>query len=272
MVNKLTIGFHVVARSRRVEAAADGDLKVLSRLSLLAMCIAGLLMTPLLHANSSKASSLVGQVVVTQQGELLGRVEDIAVNVEQGRVDFVVVSIGSFLVDDNLIAVHPDALGKSDDGAYLVVYSDDLDAARRFGADNWPASPDVMPSADRAPVAVDEVELEAETPAATERVATISDGRRTATMKAGEGPSQIETVAGRAQNPDSGVQYKRFTDGKLPAYMADSEFDKLDEDRDGYLSRSEIGPRLQNGVRYTDFDVDGNQGIDPFEFQLMKEG
>lgn len=243
---------------------------MLSKFSLLALCAASLLITPFSQANSSKASSLVGQVVVTQQGELLGRVEDIAVNVEQGRVDFVVVSIGSFLVDDNLIAVHPDALGESEDGRYLVVYSDDLDSARRFGAGNWPASADVMPSADRTPVTAEDVSVEEAAPG--ERVATISDGRRTATMKAGERTSQIETVTGRAQNPESGVRYKRFTDGKLPAFMADSEFDKLDEDRDGYLSRSEIGPRLRSGVRYADFDVDGNQGIDPFEFQLMKEG
>lgn len=243
---------------------------MLSRLSLLALFAASVLMTPFTHADSAKASSLVGQVVVTNQGELLGRVEDIAVNVEQKRVDFVVVSIGSFLVDDNLIAVHPDALGKSADGRYLVVYSDDLDAARRFGANNWPTSPDVMPSADRTPVAADTVSDGQEV--SGERVATISDGRRTATMRAGDRTSQIESVPGRAQNPQSGVRYKRFTDGTLPAYIADSEFDKLDEDRDGYLSRSEIGPRLRSGVRYTDYDVDGNDGIDPFEFQLMKEG
>ena len=54
--------------------------------------------------------------------------------------------------------------------------------------------------------------------------------------------------------------------------MADSEFDRLDEDNDGYLSRAEIGERLQRNIRYQDYDVDGNAGIDPFEFQLLKEG
>ena len=243
---------------------------MLSRIILLAAFAAAALFSSLSYANSNKASSLVGQVVVTPQGELLGRVEDIAVNVEQKRVDFVVVSIGSFLVDENLIAVHPDALGRSEDGRYLVVYSDGLNAARRFGANNWPTAPDVMPSADRAPVEVAELDTDQ---AVGERGATISDGRRTATMKAGERAAQIESaVTGQPQNPASGVRYKRFTDGKLPAYMADSEFQRLDEDRDGYLSRSEIGPRLRNGVRYQDFDVDDNEGIDPFEFQLMKEG
>ena len=96
---------------------ANGETKVLSRICMLAVITASAMCSSFVHAESDKASSLVGQVVLTQQGELLGRVEDIAVNVEQKRVDFVVVSIGSFLVDDNLIAVHPDALGGIDRGA-----------------------------------------------------------------------------------------------------------------------------------------------------------
>lgn len=237
---------------------------------MLAVITASAMFSSFIHAESDKASSLVGQVVLTQQGELLGRVEDIAVNVEQKRVDFVVVSIGSFLVDDNLIAVHPDALGRSEDGRYLVVYSDDLAKARRFSADDWPSSADVLPGADRSPVVADATDPAT---AAVEPLATISDGRRTATMKSGERTVQIDSaVNGRVENPASGVRYKRFTDGQLPSYMADSEFERLDEDRDGYLSRSEIGPRLRSNVRYKDYDVDDNDGIDPFEFQLMKEG
>ena len=190
--------------------------------------------------------------------------------VEQKRVDFVVVSIGSFLVDDNLIAVHPDALGRSEDGRYLVVYSDDLARARRFSADNWPSRADVLPSKAREPVAVEEVDAEAADGA---RVATISDGRRTATMRSGERTVQIDSaVTGGVENPVSGVRYKRFTGGEMPSYMMDSEFERLDEDRDGYLSRAEIGPRLRSNVRFEDYDVDDNDGIDPFEFQLMKEG
>ena len=112
------------------------------------LAVSTLLFSPV-YAESAKATNLVGQVVVTADGELLGRVEDIAVNVASKSVDYVVVSIGSFLVDDNLIAVHTDDLGQSEDGRYLVVYSDDLDSARRFGADNWPDSADVLPGAGR---------------------------------------------------------------------------------------------------------------------------
>ena len=226
-------------------------------------------------AETGKASSWVGRVVVTQDGELLGRIEDLAVDLDNKRVDYVVVSIGSFLIDDNLIAVHPDALGQSDDGRYLVIYTEDLDAAQRFGSNNWPAQADVLASGDRQPVAVDDdIDAEEETGFDTDRVATISDGRRTAIMKAGERSAQIEVSPGAAPRATAGPQVrpKRFSqDGSPAPLLADSEFERLDDNGDGYLSRSEIGARLARDVRYQDYDLDGNDGIDPFEFQIMKE-
>lgn len=225
-------------------------------------------------AETAKASSWVGRVVVTQDGELLGRIEDLAVDLDNKRIDYVVVSIGSFLIDDNLIAVHPDALGESEDGRYLVIYTENLDAARRFGSNSWPTQPDVLPSEDRQPVAVDEMDTEEETGFDADRVATISDGRRTAIMKAGERSAQIEVSPGAPPPAAAGpeVRPKRFAqDGSPAPLLADSEFERLDDNGDGYLSRSEIGARLARDVRYQDYDLDGNDGIDPFEFQIMKE-
>jgi len=251
---------------------------VISRICMLAVCLAGALLAFSVHAETSKASSWVGRVVVTPNGELLGRIEDLALDLEAKKVAFVVVSIGSFLVDNNLIAVEPDALGLSEDGRYLVVYSDDLAKASRFGADNWPASPDVLASAERKAVVVDSDAVAAESSAEgsggfnSARSATISDGRRTATMKAGERKASIETTARSQTNSAETVevQPKRFQDGGGEPLVADSEFDKLDENGDGFLSRSEIGPRLQGHVRYQDYDLDGNEGIDLFEFQILK--
>lgn len=224
-------------------------------------------------AETAKASDWVGRVVVTTDGELLGRVEDFSLDVEQKRVGYVVVSIGSFLVDDNLIAVHPDALGESEDGRYLVVYTDSIDSARRFGANNWPTSADVLPSADRQPIAVDEIEADDRSSGFSgDRMATISDGQRTATMKPGEIRAKFETNA-TALTPISEleVQPKRFTGSfSTDPVLADSEFERLDDNGDGYLSRSEIGPRLQKNVSYQDYDFDGNDGIDAFEFQILK--
>ncbi len=121
----------------------------MSKICLLAACVASAFLTFASFAETTKASSWKGRVVVTPNGELLGRIEDLAVDVEAQQVKFVVVSIGSFLVEDNLIAIAPDAIGPSEDGRYLVVYSDQLANARRFGAESWPAQPDVLASAER---------------------------------------------------------------------------------------------------------------------------
>ncbi len=223
-------------------------------------------------AEVTKASEWVGRVVVTTGGELLGRIEDMAI--EDHRVAYYVVSIGSFLIDDNLIAVDPDALGASTDGRYLVVYSEDLADAQRFGSGSWPATADVMPSSERVAVMVsDEVEAEDETGGfEADRVATISDGRRTATLKPGERTALIEAEAEtEPASPVDTIRPKTYR-GSLPSdpVVADSEFERLDEDGDGYLSRREIGPRLQRDVRYGDYDLDGNDGIDQFEYQVLK--
>jgi len=220
-----------------------------------------------------KASSWVGRVVVTANGELLGRVEDLAVDVEQQRVKFVVVSIGSFLIDENLIAVDPKALGESDDGRYLVVYADNLDQARRFGSNTWPDQADVIPSASRQspPEDVATADQTSATVGSGPQ-ATISDGRRTATLNAGERNASIEQIGQQSEVDDNNVvQPKKYSRGSAGApLLADSEFERLDENNDGYLSRGEIGVRLNKGIRYQDYDLDDNDGIDPFEFQLLK--
>lgn len=255
-----------------------------NRMSLQAVVIAAVLASTVLPTalvssvwaattESVKATSWVGRVVVTASGELLGRVEDLAVDVEQQRVKFVVVSIGSFLIDENLIAVDPRALGESEDGRYLVVYADNLDRARRFGTDTWPDSADVLPSASRQPPPAEVAAAdESNAPAGSGPQATISDGRRTATLKAGERNASIEQIGRQAESGKSDVvQPKKYTRGNADApLLADSEFERLDENNDGYLSRGEIGIRLNKGIRYQDYDLDDNDGIDPFEFQLLK--
>jgi len=258
---------------------ANGETEVrrnlsVSRIQVLVAILSGVLAAGAVSADTTKASSWIGRVVVTADGELLGRIEDLAVDVDEKRVQFVVVSVGSFLIDDNLIAVHPDALGPSVDGRYLVVYTDDLDGARRFGANSWPTAPDVLASADRRPVTVDDDAGvgDADAGSADDRVATISDGRRTATIKSGERNSRIESApSARPQLSKREVQPKQYQGSGAEPLFADSEFQRLDENGDGFLSRSEIGPRLQSHVRYQDYDLDGNEGIDAFEFQLLKE-
>ncbi len=219
-----------------------------------------------------KATDWIGRVVITPDGELLGRIEDLAVDMEAKQLKYVVVSVGSFLIDRNLIAVDPDALGQSEDGRYLVVNSDVLETAYRFGASSWPSVADVLPSNPRVRASLPSPGEDQDDDVARDPgvVATISDGRRTATMKAGENKATIETdntvPAPRDSYPE--VAPKKW-EGSRPL-LADSAFERLDDNGDGYLSRREIGPRLDPSTRYKDYDLDGNDGIDAFEFQAMK--
>lgn len=226
-------------------------------------------------ADDARVSKLLGRVVVTPDGELLGRIEDMSIDLQENRIRFVVVSIGSYLIDDNLIAVDPHALGTSSDGNYLVVYSDDLGAAQRFSANGWPEVADVRPAADRTPVKVKNPEvLAGEQESANKKddvVATISDGRRTATLKQGGQRAVIEAPEG-VSPPDQivAVKPKRFQGGRTEVARS-AAFARLDEDGDGYLSRREIGSQLDRRTKFSALDLDGNDGIDEFEYQVLNK-
>ena len=205
---------------------------------------------------------------------MLGRVQDFAVDVSNGRIKYVVVSVGSFLIDNNLIAVAPQALTADKKGQYIVLNSDDLAGAERFGTESWPDRADVFANAEVAEqsaalVSPTDAQSNTDSQAADEPIATISDGRRTGTIRSGERQASIVGEPEKANAPQVGVEPKRWQDNR-PA-MADSEFEQLDEDGDGYLTRREIGPRMQPHHRFDAFDLDGNDGIDVFEFQVMKQ-
>ncbi|MEM1432974.1 MAG: PRC-barrel domain-containing protein [Pseudomonadota bacterium] len=233
------------------------------------------------QADVSKASDWLGQSVVTQDGEPLGRIEDMAVDIESARVVYLVVSVGSFLIDDALIAVDPDALGPSADGQHLVLNSADLKAARRFNADSWPAAPDVLAAASEAPAPF--VDAEA-APARTDPQqgrAFISDGRRQGTVEGGE--RRIEPVQRRtpAPAPAPARQATGTEAPRTPAPEAVAAIDagsrplppfaQLDANGDGVLDRSEFGAYLGLKERYVDIDVDGSGRVDSFEYELLKD-
>src|SRR6187402_2835104 len=59
---------------------------------------------------AAKASDLIGMTVNNYQNEKLGKVEDLAVDVESGRVLQVIMSVGGFIgIGDSLTAVPPSA-------------------------------------------------------------------------------------------------------------------------------------------------------------------
>ena len=101
-----------------------------------------------------KATDWLGHVVTTRDGKELGTVRDFGIDAHSGKVVFVVVSVGSFLIENNLIAVAPDALVRTrGDAGVLLLDADtnNLKDAQRFASDSkWPTAPDVLAFRKRA--------------------------------------------------------------------------------------------------------------------------
>lgn len=91
------------------------------------------------------ATSLIGNGVVNPEGEDLGKVEDIMMDIRAGRVAYVVLSFGGFLgLGDKLFAVPWDALALDTNRKVFVlnVKKETLKNAPGFDKDNWPLTGD----------------------------------------------------------------------------------------------------------------------------------
>ena len=87
-----------------------------------------------------KASDLIGMTVKNPQEETLGKVNDLAVDVESGRVVQVILSTGGFIgIGDTLTAVPPGALRHEAAQKYLHLDADlaRLKSAPKFEDSNW---------------------------------------------------------------------------------------------------------------------------------------
>ena len=87
------------------------------------------------------ATTLIGDRVVNRQGENLGKIEDLMIDPEQGRVGYAVLSFGGFLgVGDKLFAVPMQALKLSREDKWFVldVDKDRLKNAPGFDKNHWP--------------------------------------------------------------------------------------------------------------------------------------
>ncbi len=213
------------------------------------------------QADIIKASTWLGQYVLTNDGNELGKVEDIAIDQADGKVAYVVVSIASFLIDDSLIAVHPDALLAQPGSANLVLHTDqDLQSVERFTDDRWPLRASVLPSnaAPQIPTAADPPS--SDQPAVATGTATITGSTKTATLSAGE--RRITSIQLPIATPTISI---------LPYDGPPTAFDRLDQDGNGILSRREIAHQLTNSDTYTDVDGDDNGVVDRFEFDVLIE-
>ena len=213
-------------------------------------------------AEVTRASRFVDRVVLTSDGELLGRVEDFALESDTLDVAYVVVSVGSYLIDNNLIAVRPDVLSESDTGEYLVIDTEALVDAPRFDSDSWPEEAQISLPVVTAPT---EEEGGLRKPGVAEIVA--SDRRVTIDASGEQSVTEFKQPAVN----DIAIQGKNFSQGMIDSDRSDPAFRKFDINGDGYLSRREIAPYFKPGLRFSDYDSDGNGGLDPFELEVLQQ-
>jgi sporulation protein YlmC with PRC-barrel domain len=95
--------------------------------------------------NLLSTSTLSGTDVTNRQGENLGDLKDIMIDLESGEIAYVVISFGGFLgIGDKLFAVPWEALtiDKRNEQIIMDVTKEKLENAPGFDKDNWPSSPD----------------------------------------------------------------------------------------------------------------------------------
>jgi sporulation protein YlmC with PRC-barrel domain len=93
------------------------------------------------HPRVLSATTLVGETVVNHQGEDLGKIEDLMVDLHTGRVAYAVLTFGGFLgVGNKLFAIPWSALMYDPTHKVFVlnVDHDRLKNAPGFDKDNWP--------------------------------------------------------------------------------------------------------------------------------------
>ena len=98
------------------------------------------------HPKALSASSLNGTDVVNPQGENLGHIEDIMIDLSTGRILYTVLSFGGILgIGNKLFAVPFQAFTVDDENENLIldINQERLEDAPGFDKNDWPATNDV---------------------------------------------------------------------------------------------------------------------------------
>jgi sporulation protein YlmC with PRC-barrel domain len=93
------------------------------------------------HPHVLSASTVTNDSVVNGQGEDLGKIEDIILDVDDGRIAYAVVSFGGFLgIGDKLFAVPWNSLDVDAHNHRFIldVPKETLENAPGFDKNNWP--------------------------------------------------------------------------------------------------------------------------------------
>ena len=91
------------------------------------------------------ATKLTGEKVKNLQDEDFGKIEEVMIDLIDGRIAYAVLSFGGFLgMGDKLFAIPWEALSLSEEKktVYLDVDREVLKEAPGFDKDNWPANAD----------------------------------------------------------------------------------------------------------------------------------
>ena len=208
----------------------------------------------------SRASDWLGSIVMTQDGRELGKVQDLAIDRRSGEMKYVVVSVGSFLIESSLIAVDPAALVPGSDGRALVLIAgdSDLQQAKRFANDRWPLQANLTRTGE-VPKELPGLPQTATASTPESGTATIADATKIAYLNGSERSIQ-ETPASPARPPAV-----ERTDP--PA----TKFDRLDTDGDGVLNRAEIAHEITYRDSYTELDDNADDVIDREEFDKLEQ-
>lgn len=93
------------------------------------------------HNVTLSATSVIGDKVKNHQGEDLGKIEEIMLDTDNGRISYAVLSFGGFLgMGDKLFAIPWNALHlNTEEKCFrLDVNKERLENAPGFNKDNWP--------------------------------------------------------------------------------------------------------------------------------------
>lgn len=95
--------------------------------------------------NMASASTIAGQKIYNAKKETLGKVEDVVLDLDAGKVAYVVLSFGGFLgIGDKLFAVPLQALtaDSKEECFHLDITKEKLENAPGFDKSNWPTTYD----------------------------------------------------------------------------------------------------------------------------------
>ena len=95
------------------------------------------------HPRVLSAAKIIGDKVVNTEGELLGNIKDLMIDLDDAQIAYAVLSFGGFLgLGDKLFAIPLEALtfGSEDHTVILDVDKEVLKNAPGFDKDRWPDS------------------------------------------------------------------------------------------------------------------------------------